>query len=490
MSLSQNILCLPHSPASFSEMLEIARPLHANGIYRPVFVFDGPGYTAASAVCEQAGIAYHGLGSASSQAQIEGQALPPAAQAPSHSTLARLFTWAKKTFPAQFAFALLQYGRVWWRARRLLDEIQPRALLLIGDRHIGLETALVTQANRRGIPSLIVPFALSDRESGVIYRQAAPDWRRRYGMSGWLNRMMVRLRPGWSFTHGGETLLWQPPAALLAAAFWGLMPKNPWVLGGGAAWGMAVENQHARNDFIDQGVPRQKIFVTGKARYDRAAKIWQQRRTARQRLCAEWGLDAEKKLLVCAVPQFGEHDLLPWEQHWREIEFLFQSFAALMPHTNVVLSLHPKSDPAQYAPRAEKHGLLIAQQRYDQLIPISDLLVASYSSTVTLAIAAHVPVVVFDFHNFDYDFFDQVRGIQIVKQREEFQPALQRVLNDPAYYQQLVDGQAQAAEVWARFDGQAAQRTLDFLDELIARGRTARQLPPRQRRQALPPWSR
>ena len=151
--------------------------------------------------------------------------------------------------------------------------------------------------------------------------------------------------------------------------------------------------------------------------------------------------------------------------------------------------MHPKSNFAEYAPRAERYGLVIAHQSYDQLIPISDVFVAAYSSTVTLAIAAHIPVIVVDFHNFDYDIFNDVNGIIIVRQREKFVSTLQRILNDQAFYQQLVDGQAQAAEYWVRFDGKATERILDLIDGLVTRGEEIRKLPRRQRRKAMHPWS-
>ncbi len=484
-----NILCLPHNPAAFSEMLEIVAALLRVGRYQPIFIFDGSGYDSAVQVCEEQGIAYRTVRKPSTynRSQPDGAVL---SQRPKRrSSASAIFSWVKKTFLAQFILAWFQYALIVQRVRRLLDGINPQGILLVGDRHIGIETALVELANRRGIPSLLIPYALSDRESAAVYRLAMPDWRRTYGMERWLNRMVVRLHPEWSFTQNGETLLWQPPATMLAAAIWRMMPVDPWVLGGGAGWAMAVESHHSKDNFILQGMADEKITIVGKPRYDRAAKIWQQRVEARQRLCAEWGVDPEKKLLVCAVPQLGEHDLLPWDQHWDETEFLFGVFSDLLPHTNVVLSLHPKSNFAEYAPRAERYGLVIAHQSYDQLIPISDVFVAAYSSTVTLAIAAHIPVIVVDFHNFDYDIFNDVNGIIIVRQREKFVSTLQRILNDQAFYQQLVDGQAQAAEYWVRFDGKATERILDLIDGLVTRGEEIRKLPRRQRRKAMHPWS-
>jgi len=478
------VLCIPHNPASFSEMLEIADPLRKTGKYHPLFIFEGAGYSDAVEICHQLGIEYRTIGrigakdaskSDTGERQLKRQRV--------------IIEWLKRRFLVQLVMFIVQYGIEKRRAKRLLVETCPQAILLIGDRHAGIETSIVQQANRYGIPSLIIPYALSDLDGGVLLRMAVPDWKRKYGMKSWFNRTIARLYPEWSHLSKEQTLLWQPPAALLAAAFWGIMPAKPWIIGGGGSWAMTVESEHSKGGFLSQGMSGEKILVTGKPRYDRAAKVWQDRVGTRKHLCAELGLKAGKKLLVCAVPQFGEHELLPWDQHWIEVEFLFSVFSELLQITNVILSLHPKSDYAQYAPLADKYGLTIANQKYDQLIPISDIFVATYSSTVTLAIAAHIPVVIFDFLAFNSPYFNQVSGVEVIYQREQFLPKLQQILGDKDYYNQLVEGQRQAAKTWARFDGKSTERILDLIDDLVEQGREIRKLPRRERRKALPAWS-
>lgn len=466
-------------------MLDIAMALKQSGGYCPMFLFEGVGYGAAEQKCRELGIQYRAEAKSSSRGETLQKRQPA-----SPLFLRRFFIRLKKSFWPQFVLAFIQYGRTIRRANRLLDEMDPQAILLIGDRHIGIETALVKRANRRGIPSLMIPFALSDVEGAVLYRLANPDWRLRYGVESWLNRILARLRPAWVTAHEGQKLFWQPPAAMLAAALWGILPQKPWVLGGGAAWMMAVENPQSQDRLVRQGMPPEKITVTGKPRYDRAAKVWRRRAQERQQLFAAIKLDANKPLLTCAVPQLGEHELLPWERHWEETEFLFATLSRVRSDVNVVLSLHPKSDLQQYAPRAEQYGLTIARtHRYDQLIPVSDLFVATFSSTVTLAIAAHIPTLVIDFYAMNYDFFDEVEGIVVLREKKNLLPTLRRALTDRAYYQQLVDGQARAADDWARFDGQATARILKLIDELVARGDEIGALPRRLRRNMLPPWS-
>jgi hypothetical protein len=278
---------------------------------------------------------------------------------------------------------------------------------------------------------------------------------------------------------------------MLAAALLQIMPANPWTLGGGRAWYMAVESEYVRKSFEGQGTPSEKLIVTGKPRYDKVAHWWRDQESVRREICAELGLAPEKPLLVCAVPQLAEHELLSWPEHWREIDFLFASLAHAHPDVNIVISLHPKSDAAQYAPLADKYNMLIAYKHgFDQLVPICDLFVSTFSSTVTLAIACHKPAIVVDFYGLNYDFFDKVPGTIVVCEKSDLVPTLRRIFTDRVYYRSLVGGQAQAAETWSYCDGHATDHIVASIADLVTQGHEIQQLPPRQRRKALPAWSR
>jgi len=497
------VLFVPHSNASFSEMLHIALAINDRGQYKALFLIHWADHQQSVAVCRGNGIAYRLYGSWGREdkrpervAKEENTKDISSSQNAQASKQPTIFSkpWLKakivSNFFAQFSLYLFRFFRDKRKVKNLITEISPVCLLLMGDRHVGVETALVHFSNQLGVPSMIVPFALSDQYGALIYRQAMTSWRRIYGMESWLNRFIARIKPGWVYTHGDVSLLWNPPAWMLAAEIMNIMPSTPWTLGGGRSWLMAVENEYNIDSFLQQGTPSSKIVVSGKPRYDLAAITWLGRQIIRPQICEALGLEKDKSLLVCAVPQSAEHGFLPWAEHWRETEFLFDSFSQLKPDVNVVLSLHPRSDYDQYAPRAKKYGLVIAREHgYDQLIPVCDGLVATYSSTVTLAIATHTPTIVVDFLNFNYDFFDDVTGTIVVRQHAQFLTTLKRLFSDQDYYNQLVEGQAQAAKIWARFDGKATERILDLIDELVERGKEIQKLPKRERRRALPPWS-
>lgn len=490
------ILFVPHYNSSFNEMLPLAIKMKERNLFRPIFLIHWKDKGLVVQKCQLHKIDYVLLGESSNVRKDYKE------QSPYSGSLSSIFR--KRYFRLGFKFFkdilkkvslvvffkyLFRFWRIKNRGKLLLDELQPVCILLMGDRHIGVETALVSLANKRCIPSLIVPFAFSEPSGTAILRRRRPDGDILYGMEKFFNRLIAYLRPAWTYDYDGKTLLWKPAEQLLAAALLRMMPANPWALGGGQAWYMAVESDLMRQRFELQGIPTDKLIVTGKPLYDAAARLWKHPYGMRSQICELLDVNVGRPLIVCSVPQLAEHELLSWDEHWYEMDFLFSALADASLDATVVLSLHPKSDPAKYEPLAYKYNLFIAEQyTFDQLIPVCDLLVATYSSTVTLAIACHKPVVVVDFYGLNHNIFDEVPGVKVLKDRQLLSPTLQRLLTDQTLYQELVAHQVETAKSWACFDGQAIDRIMDLVDGLIDKAMSLEDETAFVRRRSLPDW--
>jgi len=433
--LGRTILLLPQNSSSFREMFPIAVALQDRKDFQPKFVFPFPVTEEQRGRCELTGIPYHLVEEDEEQAQ------------------SRRVGILKKHF------------RALRTARQLLVRERPVLLILMGDRHIGLETALVRLVNERGIPSLIVPVALSAPEVAAQYRLRQPH-SQAYTLRSPLHKLAAKLFPRWVYEYRGRALLFYPLWEALSAWVLGLMPPNPWALGGGHATRMAVESPRLKQMFAAQGVSESKMVVTGKPSMDGIVDLLAQSSEQRAARCAQLGIDPAKRIILYSPPQLGEHKLLSWDEHWEQIDFLLRTLTSFE-DCQVVLSLHPKSRLEDYQPRAQRYGAIVAQDAsVYELIPLCEVFVATYSSTVVAAIGAYKPAVVVDFTDLGFPFYNDCAGVEIVRQQDELEPALQRMLNDPAHYADLVEAQKAQAGRWALLDGQATQRVLDVIEEL------------------------
>ena len=242
------------------------------------------------------------------------------------------------------------------------------------------------------------------------------------------------------------------------------MPKNPWTLGGSTANLTATESPCSYHMFIEQGVPKEKLVVTGKPSVDQTYEMVQ--RTKHCAIKEELGIAEAERILLSSIPQLAEHGVLPWSQHWQEIEFLLANFARLR-DVSIVLSLHPKSNPLDYQPLADRYGATVAKRRIYELLPACDVFVVTYSSTVMQAIGIAKPTVLVDFYGLKYTVYDNAPGVIQVRERSQLESTLTRLFSDPQYYSQLAEAQRQQASEWILLDGKCTERVVEELYSLI-----------------------
>jgi hypothetical protein len=451
------------------EMLPIAHALVDDGCFEPVFFIARPVPTPHLDDLRQQGFRVIDP-KASPEPESERDAT--ASAAPDDASDEKRPRWSLKGFAVAMqsrrGLAFLWYLLDFWRqlqvAKAVLDDDEDVAgIVVVGDRHVGWETALIKIANNRGIPSLIVPYTLSAPRGAVEFRLRRPD-PMRFQLDSWLDRQIGKLFPNWVYEYEGTLFTFSPLDVALAARFWGIMPDKPWTLGGGAAPRMAVESPHLRDMFLEQGVPADKMIVTGKPSVDQVYESIQEVEPGQVR--AELGIPEGQRILLCSVPHLAEHGLVTWDEHWQETESLLSTLTQ-QKEAAVVLSLHPKSDPEAYQPWADRFGAILARRRIYQLLPVCDLFVSNYSGVVMQAIGNGKPTVVFDFLGMDFPYFDEEPGLVVIRQREKLAPVVERLLSDEAYYEQLANAQRQRADEWILLDGQSTRRVVDLLYQLI-----------------------
>jgi hypothetical protein len=459
--------------AAVLENLPIAHALKATGNWEVEFLVD-PAYAVqqVSLIVEAGFHAFHPSGKELLPSQKDHVAVTLSEAHPeSHASCFRGWSLGSlrerifRALPAIVRYALHYRSRI-RRMRTFLSVHAPAVVVLSGDRQLGWELACIKASREAGIPTLITPYAIQFAEGIAVCRVRRADYRKRFAVSGIVRSTIAALFPDWTFVYRGERMLYYPVSEVLAAWVLGLMPKRPWTVGGGDATLMAIESAYAQKIFIEDGVHPDHMVITGKPCNDDIAR--EINRSHREPLRSSLGVPHGHKVVLCSIPQLAEHDLLPWDKHLQEVEFLLSTFAALK-NVSTILSLHPKSDLARYQPLAEKHSAVIAKERIYTLQPICDVFVAGVSSTVTQAIGIGKPCVVIDYFGLDdRHYYDKAPGVIVVREREKLRPTLEAILRDESYYQGLVADQKKHSSQWALMDGKCTERMVQVIERLEA----------------------
>lgn len=350
------------------------------------------------------------------------------------------------------------------RAKKLLKDRNIVAIANSGDRLLGWETIIIKAGHSLGIKSIITPYALNYRDSIAENRVRSGEFEKRFRVKG-LKHIVALLFPKWVNTYKGMKMFFHPASPSLAAWSLGTMSKDPWVSGGGQTDKYAIESGLAQDSAVEEGVSADKVVVTGKPSVDGLADLINNADIADLR--EKYGIPAGNKVILCAVPQLGEHGLLPWETHMQETEFLFEQMSKL-PNTSVLLSLHPKMDPKNYEPLARKYEAQIPDARVYSLLPLCDVFLATASSIVVQAIAIHKPSVVVDFSRLDpEDFYVGAPGVITLWEHADLYPTLEQLLTDDGFYIDQQSAQEKEGDKWALLDGKCTERVVREIEKLI-----------------------
>jgi len=188
-----------------------------------------------------------------------------------------------------------------------------------------------------------------------------------------------------------------------------------------------VDSEHTAKEYLRHKVLPEKIVVSGHVAYDQVYQSFSRRDRVRADLVSKYDLDLNRKLLIVSVPQYAEQGYIDWDQHWHKIRAIVQRVSAT--HNNVLLSVHPRSNVAQYRFLEEEFPCRILEEPLADVIGAADLFLASNSSTFVWAtlcgihsIALWSPV---------RQLFEYMESVHRVEDESDLPSAIARMLASP-----------------------------------------------------------
>ena len=358
------------------------------------------------------------------------------------------------------------YQRYYDNAIKLIKKTKPLAVVTIDDRMPGI-IPILKAAHNLGVATLLVPHAVPAYSKSLITNRAnQPDRNLKHPRQRYLKRWVAWRYPNQVLTQEMGKVLYYPPSSLIALAACDMLPDNPFSVGGGLSQKVAVGG-HDKLRLVQDGIDSAKIAVTGEPGLDNLYQVFRKSETRRDQLVKDYELNPKSKIILCAVPQLGEHGRVPWERHWEIVRELINTLAAS--GQMVLLSLHPKTEVSNYLFLEEKPGVYIAREPLMNILPCADIFVSGFSSTVRWAVLGNVPTIIVDILNNNWDLFNNINGVIHIRGENVFSDLaeqLNNLLNDPAKLQEVRHSLAKAAPKVAPFDGRVNQRIIELIIEM------------------------
>lgn len=344
------------------------------------------------------------------------------------------------------------------QTEQLIGKFQPRAILLVGDRHYGLERAMIHSAQKHGIRQLIVPTGQYSAHIDLIQpRQEKHSQHKLTNPPARSLKYWIRLRYP---NQVWQAYLFYPVEKTLALAAMHLLPKNPWIMGANSSAVLGITSQMAYDYFLTQGIPAERLMVVGQPSLDPIFEHAQNRQEKRQALSPHDDNSAHKPLIVCALPQLKEHELMDETRHWAEIRFLAELFHDLP--AEVFISLHPKADPAEYRFLERDYGLHLLEERLSDMIGIADIFLATVSSTILWALWLKIPTIMFDFYDLYDPEIEWYPQLWITQDKNTFREMLHSLVTDEQQRHNYAESLQEIAPTIAPYHAEHRQKIAEW----------------------------
>jgi len=346
----------------------------------------------------------------------------------------------------------LEYVKI----KKLVIDNNINIFLINGDRHLGLEPVFLKISKILNIPS-IIPYLVdfADKERILLSGYKTEKIKKGFFISKYildsqqnLNYKIVQNR------------LFYPHITGNALQQFGVLTSNPYVMGCGESDILCLNNKSNVEKYIRNGVENDKIHLIGDISFDRLYNNFVQREATKKEILNKYSLNKSKEIIIIALPQLAEHRLLSWDDHWKEINFLMEELSTTK--KNILISLHPKMDKLKYDFLEFQYNCKILNERLAEVLPIADIFVATFSSTVVWAVLCGIKTIVVDFYDFNYTMYDFLRSIIIVNKKDEFREILKNIFKKYIKFEE--DWKLLSKDTV--FDGNVIKRYIDLFEKL------------------------
>lgn len=355
---------------------------------------------------------------------------------------------------------------------KILKNYKPSAIVLGADM-AHLDTSLIVKtARKKGIPCITLTwiFASGDDPANVYFNKNVYG---EYQGNILINRLLLKLFPKYQYTYRGIVLSRLPAMQAFVREALCLGVPKPWVMNSGYCKSVLVESDAMFDFYQKAGLPIQQLKNIGSPIQDILSYQLQNKSTLKEKLYRDYCFDENKPLLVtgiipnCFEMLRGQTEALEFGNYEELQDFWIKKIKTLNDKYNILATIHPGENQETRDSLEKIYGIKIIKtsESTAEIIPLSDLYITSVSSTIRWAIACRVPVLDFDFYNFDNQL-GEVAGVVKVSSKDDFEKKLNLILNGTLFSVDL-NGELGDSLRFGLLDGGACHRISSHINELI-----------------------
>ncbi|AMP91781.1 TPA: hypothetical protein I8Y86_002523 [Legionella pneumophila] len=348
---------------------------------------------------------------------------------------------------------------------RVLGQYQVK-LLVFPEHNLFYFTQLIVYIGKKyKIPSIIVPFTIANTKEWAETFYNKPS----LSLSKIYNKVLSIAFPHWVYCYKNRQMI-LPVDLILLHEMFRITPKNPWLLNSGEIDFLALESDAMKDYYISAGLEEKYLKATGALYNDELFRKLQDADSHRIDLYHFLDMCPSKPMILCALPPNqcdSRQNVIEFLDYTEIVKYLLEQLSHYAKEYNIIINLHPRINFSSVE-FIKDYPVKIFYGDIAEIIPLSAIYVSVCSATIRMAISCGIPVINYDLYRYEYDDYDDLKGVITVYNRAEFSSILEKLAKEPGFYAQIKEAQLRDSEKWGQLDGKAGRNLLNEINLLWA----------------------
>ncbi|WP_044419399.1 hypothetical protein [Halarcobacter anaerophilus] len=277
---------------------------------------------------------------------------------------------------------------------KIIEEFNVDLLVTINDRfYYPIEISLLKICKEKNIP-VVIPYIMNYNPD-VSYMMIKGN--SKYMLtkkSSLFQRVVFSKYKNQTY----KNLYFLPSFLFVSLERFGALSKIPWVNGGGLSDIVVVSNKLVKEIHLNMNIDEKKLKVLGDISLEQVYNSYINKNNVKKEVIEKYKFDVNKKIMIIGLVNWWEHGLATKEEHFNIMFHTLETCLKYQDKYNLLLVLHPSMKIENYSFLKHKYNLNIADENTMNILPIADLYVINYSSTIIWALLCNIKTIIVGYH--------------------------------------------------------------------------------------------
>lgn len=204
------------------------------------------------------------------------------------------------------------------------------------------------------------------------------------------------------------------PAYLMFALYrFGTLSKMPWLDGAGLSDLIILSNETGKRLHLKMNIDENKLRIIGDTALEDLYNNFLRKDSLKQNIYKKYRINNSKKIMLVNLSHWWEHNMADKDTHFNIVHNTIETALKFKDEYGLILLLHPSMKLKNYKYLEKKYNIFIANEKTIDILPVVDVYVTNYSSTVVWSLLCNIKTIVVGYHE-KLNLYNDFKSVKII----------------------------------------------------------------------------